>query len=155
MVAKQEQPGQIEPLTDDKRLTTPLWFTWFTFLRDTMANFLGAWKTTFLPVATSTAGGPPTATTSCRYVQNGRTVSVYLQAQITALNGATGALILSLPVTPAARMAVLVGSEVSATGKMVRGYIAGGASTVTIVYFDTTSVLAVGAFVALNGVYEV
>jgi hypothetical protein len=155
MVAKQEQPGQIEPLTDDKKLATPLWFAWFMFLRDAMQNFLGAWRATFVPVATSTAGGPPTVTTSSRYVQNGRTVSVQLFAQITALNGATGALILSLPVGPASRLAVLTGSEISATGKMVRGTITAGTSTASIAYFDNSTVLAVGVVIVLNGTYEV
>lgn len=155
MVARQEQPGQIEPLTNDKKLTTPLWFAWFVFMRDAMQTFLGAWKTTFVPVATSGAGGPPTVTTSCRYVQNGRTVSVQLSAQITALNAAANQLILTLPVVPALRAAVLAGAEVSANGKAVRGIISAGASTVSISYFDNTTVLAVGVVVVLNGVYEV
>ncbi|MBR0741160.1 hypothetical protein JQ581_29935 [Bradyrhizobium liaoningense] len=155
MVAKQELPGQIEPLTDGSRLTAPLWFAWFTFLRDTLATFLGAWRATFTPVATAGAGGPPTVTASCRFLQTGRTVSVQLQATITALNGASGPLLLSLPVAPAARNAVLFGSEIALTGKAVRGVIGSGGSTVSITYFDNTTVLAVNNVVVLNGIYEV
>jgi hypothetical protein len=155
MAAKQELPGQIEPVSDVKRLTTPLWYAWFLFLRDTITTFLGAWKATFTPAATASAGGPPTVTTSCRYVQNGHTVSIQLFAQITALNGATGSLLLSLPVTPALRLAILLGSEISLNGKMVRGTITAGSSTVSIAYYDNTTVFTVGTVLVLNGIYEV
>jgi hypothetical protein len=155
MAVRQELPGQIEPLTDAGRLTTPLWFAWFTFLRDTLTTFLGAWKTTFTPVAVSSAGGPPTVATTCRYVQNGRTVSVQLTANITALNGATGGLFLSLPVTPAARAAVLMGCEAFANGKIIRGSIAANGASVGVAYYDNTTALIAGTVLVLNGTYEV
>jgi hypothetical protein len=60
-----------------------------------------------------------------------------------------------LPVGPAARIAVLMGSELSANGKMVRGTINAGSSVVSIAYYDNTTVLAVGVVLALNGIYEV
>jgi hypothetical protein len=89
-MAGQQIPGQIEPINDELRLTNPLWYAFFLFLNKLGQTLVGAWTTTFTPVASASAGGPPTVTTTCRYTVVGRTVNVQLFAQITALNGATG-----------------------------------------------------------------
>ncbi len=77
-MADAQLPGQIEPIADGSRLTTPLWFQWFTFLQktlvtlqatvtalqttvttiqNTITTLLGAWNSSFTPVLTADAGG--------------------------------------------------------------------------------------------------
>jgi hypothetical protein len=82
----------------------------------TRSRFLGAWKATFTPAATASAGGPPTVTTSCRYVQNGRHRGMWLFAQITRSTArpARSAVASGWPCT---RLAMLLGSEIRSTAR--------------------------------------
>lgn len=168
-MADAQLPGQIEPIADGSRLTTPLWFQWFTFLQKTLVTLqatvttiqttittlLGAWDSSFIPVLTASAGGPPIGTATCRYRQLGKTVDVQLQVLITNISGSSGALFITLPVGPAIRHSFLAGGEVSLTGNSIRASIFSGDTKCSVAYYNNTSVLVNGAALILVGTYEV
>jgi hypothetical protein len=168
-MADTQLPGQIEPIADGSRLTTPLWFQWFTFLQktlvtlqttvttiqNTITTLLGAWNSSFTPVLTADAGGPPIGTKTCRYRRLGKTVDVQLKVSITNINGSSGALYITLPVGPAIRDSFLAGGETSLTGYAIRASIFTGETKCSVAYYDNTSVLTDGTALVLTGTYEV
>jgi len=161
-MADAQLPGQIEPIADGSRLATPLWFQWFSFLQKTLVTMqatittlLGAWTSTFNPVLTAGAGGPPIGTATCRYRRLGKTVDVQLKVSITNISGSSGALYITLPVGPAIRDSFLSGGETSLTGYAVRASILAGETRCSAAYYDNATVLTNGTVLVLTGTYEV
>lgn len=175
-MADAQLPGQIEPIADGSRLTTPLWFQWFTFLQktlvtlqatvtalqttvttiqNTITTLLGVWNSSFTPVLTADAGGPPIGTATCRYRRLGKTVDVQLKVEITNISGSSGALYITLPVGPALRDSFLAGGEIYLTGYSIRASIAAGDTKCSVAFYHNASVFADGVGLVLVGTYEV
>lgn len=159
-MANPQLPGQIEPIADIERRTTPLWFAWFHFLQVTITalqsmatTLLGPWDASFVPAVTAQTGGPPTATASCRFRKVGKTVNVSFDIILSAVGSSAGLMRVALPVTPAVPGAVLFGREQNVNGKAVTGSIV-GTSLMDVVNYDNSVVWVAGTRFIISGTYE-
>lgn len=151
----QQLPGQIDPVVDDKRLATPLWYAWFLFAYQQISALVGAWISTFVPVVTAQTGGPPVGVYACRYRRVGKTINVVFDIQISNIAGSAGGLSITLPVGPAAAWGVLMGRDVVTSGKTVSATVSVGTSAVSVVNYDNTTVFVNGMRLIITGTYEV
>lgn len=95
------------------------------------------------------------ASATGRWRSIGKTVFFSLSVGVaTNGTGATHIVVSGLPFTTAAVVQVVAGRETSTTGKLLCGYIAAGASAITIANYDDTYPAANGYVMALSGVVE-
>lgn len=141
-------PGQVVPITDDTYLVKPLWYEFLSFV---FRSIFGQWRTDFKPTFTAQAG-TPICTGFCRYRRTGHTVDVSYDITITNANGASGALVVTLPVTAIGAF-IFTGREVATNGSSVTGTYAGTA--VAILYYNNSTVITTGNRVWMSGTYEV
>jgi hypothetical protein len=115
-----------------------------------------AW-TTYTPTITIGSGSLTAYAAYGRYRQLGKTVFVRITVSITTNGTAAGAVNATLPFavkTDANAHQVMSGVETSNTGKLLRGIMLSGGSTVEIKFYDSTYPGANGNVLTVEGVYE-
>lgn len=152
-MANPQIPGQIENLTDERRLTNPIWYEWLFFVSRTIAALVGSWNAKFVPTVLAATGGPPTVTTAtCRYRQIGKTIDIEFTIGLSALNGSTAHMMINLPVPPKANV-LLTGREYVFSGKVMTGSFISG--NVYFLNYDGSSPFLANAGYIISGTYEV
>lgn len=149
-MATPQIPGQIEPISDERRLTNPIWYEWLLFLNRAL---LGSWNGKFVPVVQAGTAGPPTYTATSRYRQIGKTVEIQFWINITALNGSAAHMLISLPVMPT-QYAMLVGRDIAVTGNSITCTVIPGVINAVAINYNGTTPFFVGAVVVISGTYE-
>jgi hypothetical protein len=120
----------------------------------TAANVTSAW-TSYTPTLTCSSGTLTTAAASGRYRQFGKTVLVFIEANITTNGSCATGLVATLPVTAAAFTYSMVGRENAVRGKTVFGGIGlVAANKVQMLNYDGSYPGATGARIDISGVYE-
>lgn len=110
--------------------------------------------TPWVPVLTSVGGAITAyAVNNARFLTFGKLTNIELDVSITTVGTASGDLLVTLPNTPA-RNFVVVGRDITVSGKMLQG--SSVSSPMHVCYFDSTSVFPSGNGVrlVLNGSYE-
>ena len=110
---------------------------------------------TFTPTITASSGTFTTTSATGAYTRVGRLVSFSLEITITTVGTASGAVLATLPFTPAVANCVAMGRERNNTGFSLQGTISSGSSTMTIQKYDNTSIIGAGNILVMTGTYFV
>lgn len=112
--------------------------------------------TTYTPTITASVGTLTTASGTGRYLREGKRLTIQITATITNNGTGSGIIIATLPNSyTAAANYTLVGRDSSVTGNILQGYIASGANTVWILFYNNGYPGAGGAVLNVNGVIEI
>lgn len=112
----------------------------------------GAWTQT-TPAIAAQAGTFGAASATLRYKKVGRTVNFSLHGTVTTVGSASAGINITMPFA-SVWDACFSGKEIGLHGKVISGELQPGGTTLTIDYFDNTSVIEAGAVFVLNGTYE-
>jgi hypothetical protein len=111
---------------------------------------------TFTPTITATAGTLTTVTATGNYTKIGRQVTVNVQATLTDIGTASGALISTLPFTAGLFPAIGMGREDQNTGTSLQARIPSGSpSIMAILGYNNTTVIANGNVAQITITYFV
>lgn len=110
---------------------------------------------TWTPTVTSSSGTFTTTSATGTYTRVGRLISFSLEITITTVGTASGAVLATLPFTPAVANCVAMGRERNNTGFSLQGTISNGSSTMTIQKYDNTSIIGAGNILVMTGTYFV
>ena len=111
---------------------------------------------TFTPTITASSGSLTTVTSTGNYTRIGRQVTVNVQATLTNIGTASGALITSLPFACGRFPAIGVGREDQNTGFELQARISSGApSSAVILTYANTTPIAIGNVVQITITYFV
>lgn len=117
-----------------------------------------AW-TDWTPTITAEGGGPPTVTiNTAAYLKLGKLVYIQVDISITAANGSTGVMFVTLPHTPndsSAFFNIGHGRESSVVNELVTASWFSGAAKMGLERYGNTTVIVAGYRVAVSGVYRV
>jgi len=111
--------------------------------------------TTYTPVITAAIGTFTSVSATGRYKQMGKTVSFTMLIDITTAGTATSGIVATLPFTSANHDYICSAREVFATAEACTGHIAPSVSTVYIVKYNNTTIIANGRKIAVTGQYEI
>lgn len=115
-----------------------------------------AWTAVSGLTINSSGGSITTASATCRYLRDGKRITIQLVGSITTNGTGSGVVQIVLPNSwTAAAAFVLTGRENNVTGKMLMGYLASGTGVIWIQYYDGTYPGANGVSLAIDGVIEV
>jgi hypothetical protein len=111
---------------------------------------------TFTPTITATAGTLTTVTATGNYTKIGRQVTVNMQATLTNIGTASGALVSTLPFTAGLFPAIGMGREDQNTGVSLQARIPSGApSTMVILSYNNLTAIATGNVLQVTATYFV
>jgi hypothetical protein len=119
-----------------------------------------AWKSwesdwiTYTPTLTTSGGTLGSASGTGRYKYVAGAILLKLTATVTTVGTASGSVLATLPVTAATSGGAISGKETVTSGKALTGEISGSATTVRIVDYSNTTMIAAGANAVLTGMYE-
>lgn len=108
----------------------------------------------YTPTITASSGTFTTVSATGKYAHVGGGVAVTITITITTNGTAAGAILATLPVASASS-AIICGRENAVTKMMCQGYVASGASSVSITKYDNTYPGGNAYIIILSGVYEV
>ena len=115
---------------------------------------VGAW-TTFVSTASPATGSITSQTSNSAYLLIGKIIFCSIHVTITNVGTGSGAVTITLPVTPKRDGDFLPGRERGTSGKMISSVMSGGSTTATLFNYDNTNVsLATGSVYDFTGVYE-
>jgi hypothetical protein len=109
---------------------------------------------TTTPTVTATVGTFTSVSASLAYTKVGRVVSFSATISITTAGTAAGQMVLPLPFT-AATSSACCGIENAVTGVGVLGLITGAGSAANIVKYDSTTIIADGRFINVEGSFRI
>lgn len=110
---------------------------------------------TWIPTITASSGSFTLTSATGTYTKTGNLVTFSIEITITTVGLASGAVLASLPFTPALANCVAMGRERNLTGYSLQGTINNGNQTMSIQKYDNTSIIAAGAILVLTGSYFV
>lgn len=111
-------------------------------IKSEIDTIIGGWSS-WTPSFTWSGGTPTFTVPHARYLKIGKTVYILFRISITALNGATGSIVFSLPENRAAMDAnefLGTGRETQFSGRLLCVETTGSASTASLTHFDRTGV---------------
>lgn len=108
---------------------------------------------TFTPTVTASSGTFTTVSATGAYTKIGRVVNFSIEITITTVGTASGAVIATLPFTPAVANCASMGRERNVTGYSLQGTISSGSANMTIQKYDNSSIITSSAILVMTGAY--